>query len=58
MSEMVVLEDRRMLHFIPNKYKTEQMHKKAVNDYPLMLEFIPDCQKTQKMLKNLLILIQ
>ena len=48
MCEMVVLEDRRMLHFILNKYKTEQMHKKAANDYPLMLEFIPDCRKLKR----------
>ena len=34
--------------FVPDCYKTQKMHDKAVNGYPSKVQFVPECYKTQE----------
>ena len=41
-----------VLEYIPDKYKTEEMCKKAVDKEPEVLQYVPDYFVSQKMLVN------
>ena len=42
MCNRAILENRGMLEFVSNCYKTKEMCNKAVHNYAHALEFVPD----------------
>ena len=47
-ADTVILENSVTLMFVSNCYKSQQICKKAVDNYAHALEFAPDCHKTPK----------
>ena len=54
MCDRTIFEDRVLLVYCPDKYKTQRMCDEAVDDCLVALKFIPDWFVTSKMIKKLL----
>ena len=48
MCDKAILENGRLLEFVPDCYKNQQMCDKAVDNNPQKLKFVPDCYNTAR----------
>ena len=55
MCNEAILKNGRTLKSVPDRYKNEEMHNKAVGNYSYALEFVPECFIAQEMCDKQLI---
>ena len=53
MCDRIIPDDRFLIRYVPNQYKTQQMCDKAVDDCLTALQFVPDWFDTSKLIKKL-----
>ena len=56
MHDKIVSDDPSKLKYCHDRYKTQEMCNKAVQDFLPALKFVPDWFVTSKMIKNFLLL--